>query len=37
MALIFLSHFHEYNKNEIFADYWNTYILVECYTKCCLI
>jgi hypothetical protein len=24
MALIFLSHFHGYNKNEIFADYWDT-------------
>jgi hypothetical protein len=23
MALIFLSHFHGYNKNEIFADYWD--------------
>jgi hypothetical protein len=22
MALIFSSHFHGYNKNEIFADYW---------------
>jgi hypothetical protein len=22
MALIFPSHFHGYNKNEIFADYW---------------
>jgi hypothetical protein len=26
MALIFPSHFHGYNKNEIFADYWG-YIL----------
>jgi hypothetical protein len=25
MALIFLSHFHRYNRNEIFADYWDTY------------
>jgi hypothetical protein len=24
MALIFLSYFHGYNKNEIFADYWDT-------------
>jgi hypothetical protein len=24
MALIFLPHFHGYNKNEIFADYWDT-------------
>jgi hypothetical protein len=24
MALIFLSRFHEYNKNEIFAGYWDT-------------
>jgi hypothetical protein len=24
MALIFLSHFHRYNKSEIFADYWDT-------------
>jgi hypothetical protein len=24
MALIFLSHFHGYNKNEIFTDYWDT-------------
>jgi hypothetical protein len=23
MALIFLSHFQGYNKNEIFADYWD--------------
>jgi hypothetical protein len=23
MALIFPSHFHGYNKNEIFADYWD--------------
>jgi hypothetical protein len=23
MALIFSSHFHGYNKNEIFADYWD--------------
>jgi hypothetical protein len=23
MALIFLSHFHGYNKNEIFAGYWD--------------
>jgi hypothetical protein len=29
MALIFLSHFHEHNKNEIFAGYWDTY--VECF------
>jgi hypothetical protein len=27
MALIFLSHFHGYNKNEIYADYWDT----ECF------
>jgi hypothetical protein len=25
MALIFPSHFHGYNKNEIFADYWDAY------------
>jgi hypothetical protein len=24
MALIFLSYFHGYNKNEIFVDYWDT-------------
>jgi hypothetical protein len=24
MALIFLSYFHGYNKNEIFADYQDT-------------
>jgi hypothetical protein len=24
MALIFLSYFHGYNKNEIFTDYWDT-------------
>jgi hypothetical protein len=23
MALIFLCHFHGYDKNEIFADYWD--------------
>jgi hypothetical protein len=23
MALIFPSHFHGYNNNEIFADYWD--------------
>jgi hypothetical protein len=23
MALIFLSYLHGYNKNEIFADYWD--------------
>jgi hypothetical protein len=23
VALIFLPHFHGYNKNEIFADYWD--------------
>jgi hypothetical protein len=23
IALIVLSYFHEYNKNEIFADYWD--------------
>jgi hypothetical protein len=23
MTLIFLSYFHGYNKNEIFADYWD--------------
>jgi hypothetical protein len=25
MVLIFLSYFHGYNKNEIFADYWDTW------------
>jgi hypothetical protein len=28
MALIFPSHFHGYNKKEIFADYWDV-------IKCC--
>jgi hypothetical protein len=28
MALIFLPHFHGYNKNEIFEDYWDT---LECF------
>jgi hypothetical protein len=25
-ALIFPSHFQGYNKNEIFADYWDAYM-----------
>jgi hypothetical protein len=29
MALIFLSHFHGYNKNEIFAGYWDTYSVFQ--------
>jgi hypothetical protein len=29
MALIFLSHFHGYNENEIFADYWDTYWVIQ--------
>jgi hypothetical protein len=24
VGLIFLPYFHGYNKNEIFADYWDT-------------
>jgi hypothetical protein len=24
MAFSFRSHFHGYNKNEVFADYWDT-------------
>jgi hypothetical protein len=31
MAPIFLSHFHGYNKNEIFADYWDTYKAIFIY------
>jgi hypothetical protein len=27
--LIFLPHFHGYNKNEIFADYWDTYSVIN--------
>jgi hypothetical protein len=29
MAEIFLSYFHEHNKNEIFADYWNDTFRIE--------
>jgi hypothetical protein len=29
MALIFLSYFHGYNKNEIFADYQDTRMLLN--------
>jgi hypothetical protein len=29
MALIFLSRFHRYNKNEIFTDYWDTVVCLN--------
>jgi hypothetical protein len=28
--VIFLSHFHGYNKNEIFVDYWETQNVFKC-------
>jgi hypothetical protein len=34
MALIFLSYFHGYNKNEIFEDHWDHWDTLNVF-KCC--